>query len=624
MKRKLNRIGLFLVDLVLINLAYILALLIRFEGVVDTRFVNYLSRYLDYAVYITILKLAIFTYFKMYKTIWRHASVLELYSIVTAIVLSNAAVLGFLYIWQANLPRSVYILTTLIDMTFIGGLRFSFRAIGHNMPNINKKMMKRVMIVGAGDAGVMVVREYRNHLQLNSKPVVLIDDDVKKQGKVINGVPVVGGRQSILSAAENYHIDEIVIAIPSASKRDIREIIDICKETKCKVKIVPGMYELIDGQVTIKKIRDVEIGDLLGREEVKLDLESISTYLTNRVVLVTGGGGSIGSELCRQVARFNPEKLIIFDIYENSAYDIQNELLRKYEKLNLKVLIGSIRDRNRVDEIFKAEKPDVVFHAAAHKHVPLMEASPKEAIKNNVFGTLNLVQAADKYKVKRFVMISTDKAVNPTNIMGASKRICEMIIQSIDVNSETEFVAVRFGNVLGSNGSVIPLFKKQIENGGPVTVTHKDVIRYFMTIPEAAQLVIQAGAMAKGGEVFVLDMGEPVRIMDLAKDLIRLSGFEPGVDIPIEIIGLRPGEKLYEELLLDEEGIETTSHNKIFIGKPIYTDYKLLLKSLEELKRIVREEGEEELVQFVKHMVPTYKDNTEVNKRVEAELANPN
>lgn len=624
MKRKLNRIGLFLVDLVLINLAYILALLIRFEGVVDTQFVNYLSRYLDYAVYITILKLAIFTYFKMYKTIWRHASVLELYSIVTAIVLSNAAVLGFLYIWQANLPRSVYILTTLIDMTFIGGLRFSFRAIGHNMANINKKMMKRVMIVGAGDAGVMVVREYRNHLQLNSKPVVLIDDDVKKQGKVINGVPVVGGRQSILSAAENYHIDEIVIAIPSASKRDIREIIDICKETKCKVKIVPGMYELIDGQVTIKKIRDVEIGDLLGREEVKLDLESISTYLTNRVVLVTGGGGSIGSELCRQVARFNPEKLIIFDIYENSAYDIQNELLRKYENLNLKVLIGSIRDRNRVDEIFKAEKPDVVFHAAAHKHVPLMEASPKEAIKNNVFGTLNLVQAADKYKVKRFVMISTDKAVNPTNIMGASKRICEMIIQSIDVNSETEFVAVRFGNVLGSNGSVIPLFKKQIENGGPVTVTHKDVIRYFMTIPEAAQLVIQAGAMAKGGEVFVLDMGEPVRIMDLAKDLIRLSGFEPGVDIPIEIIGLRPGEKLYEELLLDEEGIETTSHNKIFIGKPIYTDYKLLLKSLEELKRIVREEGEEELVQFVKHMVPTYKDNTEVNKRVEAELANPN
>jgi len=623
MKRKLNRIGLFLVDLVLINLAYILALLIRFEGVVDTRFINYLSRYLDYAVYITILKLAIFTYFKMYKTIWRHASVLELYSIVTAIVLSNAAVLGFLYIWQANLPRSVYILTTLIDMTFIGGLRFSFRAIGHNMANINKKMMKRVMIVGAGDAGVMVVREYRNHLQLNSKPVVLIDDDVKKQGKVINGVPVVGGRQSILSAAENYHIDEIVIAIPSASKRDIREIIDICKETKCKVKIVPGMYELIDGQVTIKKIRDVEIGDLLGREEVKLDLESISTYLTNRVVLVTGGGGSIGSELCRQVARFNPEKLIIFDIYENSAYDIQNELLRKYEKLNLKVLIGSIRDRNRVDEIFKAEKPDVVFHAAAHKHVPLMEASPKEAIKNNVFGTLNLVQAADKYKVKRFVMISTDKAVNPTNIMGASKRICEMIIQSIDVNSETEFVAVRFGNVLGSNGSVIPLFKKQIENGGPVTVTHKDVIRYFMTIPEAAQLVIQAGAMAKGGEVFVLDMGKPVRIMDLAKDLIRLSGFEPGVDIPIEIIGLRPGEKLYEELLLDEEGIETTSHNKIFIGKPIYTDYKLLLKSLEELKRIVREEGEEELVQFVKHMVPTYKDNTEVNKRVEAELANP-
>ena len=623
MEKRLNKFVLLFLDLLLINLAYVLALYIRFEGIIDKQFLSYLPRYLNNAFYITIIKLGIFYYFKMYNTMWRYASITELYSIVTAIMVSNATVLSFLFIRQANLPRSIYILTTLIDMALIGGLRFSFRAFDRNTGYASEKKdtMKRVMIIGAGDAGVMVIREYRNHLQLNSKPLVMIDDDVKKQGQVINGVPVVGGRQSILSAVDNYHIDEIVIAIPSASKREIREIIDICKETKCKLKILPGIYELIDGNVSIKKIRDVEIGDLLGREEIKVDLEEISSYLTNKVVMVTGGGGSIGSELCRQIAGFKPKELIILDIYENSAYEIQNELKRKYKDLNLKVLIGSIRDRARIEDIFKEEKPEVIFHAAAHKHVPLMEESPKEAIKNNVFGTLNLVQAADKYNVKKFVMISTDKAVNPTNIMGASKRICEMIIQSMNVNSHTEYVAVRFGNVLGSNGSVIPLFKKQIESGGPVTVTHQDIIRYFMTIPEAVQLVIQAGAMARGGEIFILDMGDPVKIVDLAKDLIRLSGFEPETDIQIEITGLRPGEKLFEELLLDEEGIMTTKHNKIFIGKPTFTDYRLLLKSLEELNRMIKEKKDSDVIDYVRHIVPTYKDNNEVNKKIENEYA---
>jgi FlaA1/EpsC-like NDP-sugar epimerase len=623
MEKRLNNIALILIDIVLINLSYLLALFIRFEGIIDSQFMSYLPVYLNNAIYITLIKLGTFYYFKMYKTMWVYASVAELYGIATAVLVSNTGVLSFLFIRQANLPRSIHILTTLIDMALVGGLRFSFRAFGKNpVQNLIKKDgMKKVMIIGAGDAGAMVIREYRNHIQLNSEPVVIIDDDIKKQGQVINGVPVVGGRQSILSAVENYQIDEIVIAIPSASKREIREIIDICKETKAKLKILPGYYELIDGKISIKEIRDVDICDLLGREEIKVDLEEISSYVTGKVVMVTGGGGSIGSEICRQIADFNPKELIVFDIYENSAYDIQNELKRNHADLNLKVLIGSIRDKKRIDEIFKKEKPQVVFHAAAHKHVPLMEDSPKEAIKNNVFGTLNLVQAADRYGVEKFVLISTDKAVNPTNIMGASKRICEMIIQSIDRNSKTDFVAVRFGNVLGSNGSVIPLFKKQIEDGGPVTVTHEDVIRYFMTIPEAVQLVIQAGAMAKGGEIFILDMGEPVKIMDLAKDLIRLSGFEPGVDIEIEVTGLRPGEKLYEELLLDEEGITSTKHDKILIGKPTFTDYKLLLKSLNELDRIMKEEDEEDLINYVKHMVPTYKDNDEVNNMVKNEYA---
>lgn len=470
---------------------------------------------------------------------------------MVASIVSNAAILSYMFIRQTTLPRSIYILTTLLDMVFIGGLRFSFRAVNTVGLGYKKKLnQKRIMIIGGGDAGAMVIREYKNHSQLNSNPVAIIDDSGSKQGHLINGVLVVGKRLDIPVMANKLKIDEIIIAMPSASKIEIKEIVEIAKTTKCKLKTLPGMFELIEGKFSISKIRDVDIEDLLGREEIKTDLNEIMSYITDKVVLVTGGGGSIGSELCRQIANFNPKKLIILDIYENNAYDIQNELLRKHKDLNLKTIIASVRDRDRILELMSTERPNLIFHAAAHKHVPLMETSPKEAIKNNIFGTLNMVQASDQYGVDKFVMISTDKAVNPTNVMGASKRVCEMIVQSMDNISQTDFVAVRFGNVLDSNGSVIPLFKKQIAEGGPVTVTHKDVIRYFMTIPEAVQLVIQAGAMAQGGEVFVLDMGEPMKIIDLAKDLIRLSGYNPDEEIFIEIIGLRPGEKLFEELLV--------------------------------------------------------------------------
>ena len=615
MKGKTKLILLFL-DTILINISYILSLFIRFDGnIAGGQFTSYLMKYKEHFIFITLIKLIIYIWFKLYKPVWKYASIGELMSIVMTSIISNAAVLSYTVIRQDMLPRSIYILAALLDMVLIGGVRFSFRAVttvGNNL--LNNGNHKSVMIVGGGDAGAMVIREYKNHTQLNSKPVAIIDDNLEKQGQLINGVPVVGTRKDIPAVAKKLKIDEIIIAMPSASKKEIKDIVEIAKTTKCKLKIVPGMFEIIDGKVNISNIRDVSIEDLLGREEVKVDLSEISTYLTNRVVLVTGGGGSIGSELCRQIANFKPKKLIILDIYENNAYDIQNELLRKHKNLNLKTLIASIRDKERIMELMEKERPEVIFHAAAHKHVPLMEESPKEAIKNNVFGTLNLAQAADKYGVDKFVMISTDKAVNPTNIMGASKRICEMIVQSMNSTSKTDFVAVRFGNVLGSNGSVIPLFKKQIAEGGPVTVTHEEVIRYFMTIPEAVQLVIQAGAMARGGEIFILDMGEPVKILDLAKDLIRLSGYEPYVDIPIEITGLRPGEKLFEELLLDEEGITATKHNKIFIGKPIFTDYKLLLKSLDEVNKIIKNGTDEELKDYIKTIVPNYAENKEDKK----------
>lgn len=608
MGRKVMAIIFLLIDAVLINLTYILSLIIRFEeAIYSNQFILYFTRYKEQFIYITLIKLIIFAFFKMYRSIWRYASVEELVNIVLAAIVSNLAILSYTHLIGSNLPISVYIIATLFDMMFIGGARFCLRVVKLYMDKFNQdKNKKRIMIIGAGEAGVLVIKEYKNHPRLNSKPVALIDDDEYKQGRVIMGVPVVGKRDDILAQVEKLKIDEIILAMPSASKKDISSIVDICKKTKAKLKILPGVYELIDGKVTIKNIRDVQIEDLLGREEIKTDINAISSYIKDKVILVTGGGGSIGSELCRQIANIKPRKLVIIEIYENSAYDIQNELLRRNKDLNLKIYIASIVDRDIMFDLFNIERPDVVFHAAAHKHVPLMEDSPKESIKNNVFGTLNLVHAADKYGVKKFVMISTDKAVNPTNIMGASKRICEMIIQSVNPVSKTDFVAVRFGNVLGSNGSVIPLFKKQIEEGGPVTVTHKDVIRYFMTIPEAVSLVIQAGAIVKGGEIFVLDMGKPVKILDLAEDLIRLSGFEPYKDIQIEIIGLRPGEKLYEELFFEKENVTSTMHDKIFVAKPTFTDYKLLMKSLEEAKRIIKEGTDEDLKVYIQSIVPNY------------------
>lgn len=613
MNRRKNTILLVALDIVLINISYLLSLFIRFDGnIAGNQFMDYFLKYKEHFIFITIIKLMIFTYFKFYKSAWRYASVEELMNIVIACIVSNTVILSYMFIRQANLPRSIYVLTALLDMVLLGGIRFSFRTLNNFSIIKNGKNQKKILIIGAGDAGAMVIREYKNHAQLNSRPVAIIDDSDTRRGQIIHGIPVVGNRNDIPMVVDKYNIDEIIIAMPSVSKAEIKNIVEIAKLTKVKLKILPGMFELIDGKVSISTIRDVDIEDLLGREAIRTDLKEISSYISGKIIMVTGGGGSIGSELCRQIASFNPKRLIIIDIYENNAYDIQNELLRDYKDLDLKVYIASIRDKERIDSLLRKERPQVIFHAAAHKHVPLMEDSPKEAIKNNVFGTLNLAQAAHNFNVERFVMISTDKAVNPTNIMGASKRVCEMIIQSLNDVSETEFVAVRFGNVLGSNGSVIPLFKKQIAEGGPITVTHEDIIRYFMTIPEAVQLVIQAGALAEGGEIFVLDMGEPMKILDLAKDLIRLSGFEPYVEIPIEITGLRPGEKLFEELLLDEEGISATKHNKIFIAKPNHIDYRLLIKTLEEARQIIKTGTDEDIKDFVKHIVPNYKENKEI------------
>nr|WP_300003317.1 nucleoside-diphosphate sugar epimerase/dehydratase [Tissierella sp.] len=624
MNSKANKIKLILTDLLLINLSYMLALYLRLDSVTTPKFLFYFDTYLKTTIFITVIKLVVFNLFNMYNTLWKYASIKELRNIVAAVFLGNAIAISFSSITNNNLPRGVYVIVPLLEMFLIGGMRFSYRAFNKNnmFTRMQAKNKKRILIIGAGDAGAMLIREFRNHEKLNSQPVGVIDDNLRKKGSVINGVKVLGGREDILAISKEYSIDEIVVAMPSASKNEIKEILEICKETRCKLKILPGIYELIDEKVSIKEIRDVEISDVLGREEIKVDLDKICSYITDKTVLVTGAGGSIGSELCRQIVRFNPKTLVLLDIYENSVYDVQMELNRNFPELDLKVYIGSIRDKARLEEIFVMEKPQVIFNAAAHKHVPLMEASPKEAIKNNVFGTLNLAQLSDKYGLERFVMISTDKAVNPTNIMGASKRLCEMIIQSINVHSKTEFVAVRFGNVLGSNGSVIPLFQKQIEEGGPVTVTHPDIIRYFMTIPEAVQLVIQAGSMAKGGEIFILDMGEPVKIIDLARDVIRLSGFEPDVDIDIKITGLRPGEKLLEELLLEEEGLENTSHDKIFVGQPTFTDYRLLLKSLDELQAIIKDGDVETFISQVKAIVPTYKDNKLVNKEIEDKRRN--
>jgi len=584
MKANVRKIMLLVLDIILVNACIYVALVFRFDGSIPKQ---YTDIFLNTIIYLTAIKIAVYYIFGLYRSLWRYASIDELLQLAFAVSIEGILTFLFGQYFNVRLPRSVYAMAGILTFLALGGTRLSYR-ISRRVKNIVVKdtgRVTRVMVIGAGEAGSMVIKELKDHQELNSIPVLVLDDDIKKHNSHIHGVPVKGGRDKLIQLAKEYNIDEIIIAVPSAKKSEISDILRICKETKCKLKRLPGVYEIINEDVSIKSIRDVNIEDLLGRDEVNLNIKEVSGYIKNETVLVTGGGGSIGSELCRQIARFHPKKLIVLDIYENNAYDLQQELKHSFKnKLNMEVVIASVRDKKRLEQVFDSYKPGVVFHAAAHKHVPLMEANPAEAVKNNVLGTLNTVQCADKYKVKKFVMISTDKAVNPTNVMGATKRAAEMIVQSMNKKSETEFVAVRFGNVLGSNGSVIPLFKRQIEAGGPVTVTHPEITRYFMTIPEAAKLVIQAGAMAKGGEIFILDMGQSVKILDLAKDLIKLSGFEPGVDIKIEFTGLRPGEKLYEELLLAEEGIENTRHKSIFVGKPMEFNYDELIGKIKELE----------------------------------------
>jgi FlaA1/EpsC-like NDP-sugar epimerase len=609
MKYKIRAISLAIFDLILINVSFILAYLLRLDNIFTnpeyTNFVNVIPKLIIIA---SIVKLVTYMSFKLYSSLWKYAGAYELSKIILASLVSNIFMMGYVFLSMTPIPRSIFIITFFIDCFVISAIRFGYRLFRRFLRGdiLIMKSTKRVMLIGAGDAGAALINEYHMHPELKCTPVAIIDDNRGKQNRKLNGVPVLGTREDIVRVADDKQIDEIIITIPSASPMTINEIFTICSNTKCKVKILPSLSQLIEETVSVQKIRDVNIEDLLGRDTIKLDNKEIGGLINEQVIMVTGGGGSIGSELCRQIAMFSPKRLIILDNYENNAYDIQNELLAKYPNLNLNTIIASVREKGRLEYIFKTYKPDIVFHAAAHKHVPLMEENPTEAIKNNVFGTLNVAECADKYGAKRFVMISTDKAVNPTNIMGATKRIAEMIIQAFSKQSKTEFVAVRFGNVLGSNGSVIPLFKKQIEQGGPVTVTHPEIIRYFMTIPEAVQLVLQAGAMAEGGEIFVLDMGEPVKIYDLARNLIKLSGFEPDVDIKIEFTGLRPGEKLYEELLLAEEGVQATKNDKIFVAQPLHTDLAILRREIECLKEIIstNSDGARD---YIKVIVPNYK-----------------
>ena len=613
-----------LFDIVWVYFSYWIALMLRFDGKVPWWEFEYFQIQIPWA---TCICLVVFFLCRFYTTMWQFASLDELIQIFFGVSISSVliAVMGFTMaspVFHTNrLPIPVYLMGWALMFLFVGGSRFSIRLWHRRKRRLSQQDSEefhRVMVVGAGEMGSMVIKDMKTAPE--SIPVVAIDDDKSKRGTRIHGVKVAGGRESIPRMAGRYNIDQIVLAIASAKKEDRQDILSICAKTGCKLKTVPALYEILEGDMEHPAVRDVDILDLLGRDEVDLNVEEISGYLKNKTVLVTGGGGSIGSELCRQIAHFHPKRLIIFDIYENNAYDLQNELLMKFPNLNLEVLIGSVRDRARVEHVFEVCRPDVVFHAAAHKHVPLMELSPGEAVKNNVFGTLNVAQACDKYGVKRMVMISTDKAVNPTNIMGATKRICELIIQYCSRHSKnTDYMAVRFGNVLGSNGSVIPLFKRQIAAGGPVTVTHPDIIRYFMTIPEAARLVIQAGGMAHGGEIFILDMGEPVKIVDLARNLIRLSGLEPDVDIKIKYTGLRPGEKLYEELLLDSEGgCQKTSHQLIYIGKPIPFDEETFLADLESLRKVAGVDNVK-MVELVHRLVPTYTGHAERSDALAAE-----
>ena len=574
-------------DMAMVWICACLALGLRFDLSLSSVPIEYAREVWKYGLLQMAVVSLVFYAGHLYAIMWGVSGVREMMQVLLACLVAALAQSVGILLFDARMPRSYYVLwfVLMAGSAMIG--RVSFQVLQKITDRINRFLEKsippRVMIIGAGKAGTLILKEMKASEKVHGYPVCMIDDDKDKQGRVIDGVSVMGSRKDIARLVREKEIDEIYVAIPTAPPEDIKDILKICQGTGCQVKILPGVYQLMNGEVTISRLRKVEIEDLLGREQVNVNLDEIMGYVKGKVVLVTGGGGSIGSELCRQLAGHKVKQLIIFDIYETNAYEIQQELKRKYPDLDMVVLIGSVRNTNRLDYLFRTYRPDIVYHAAAHKHVPLMEDSPNEAIKNNVLGTYKAARAAIKYKAQRFILISTDKAVNPTNIMGASKRLCEMVVQMSNQKSSTEFVAVRFGNVLGSNGSVIPLFKQQIESGGPVTVTHKDIIRYFMTIPEAVSLVIQAGAYAKGGEIFVLNMGNPVRILDMAENLIRLSGYEPYKDIDICFTGLRPGEKLYEELLMDEEGLQKTVNDRIFIGKPIDMDYDRFERALQRL-----------------------------------------
>ena len=632
---KLISIYLVIYDIFAVNVSYLAALFFRFDMHISSIPPEYMQAFIKFAPIYTIFSLFVFHVLRLYNSLWQFASFDELNRIIISSIFTTLFQAAFMTIFMIRMPISYYVFGAFLQFAMIVGVRFSYRYINleRNRRYNNQAAIHNVMIIGAGAAGKTILREMRNSQGMSGKACCVIDDNPNKWDRTMEGVPVVGGRDSIMNAVKTYNIDRIMFAIPSASTKDKRDILNICKETKCELKSLPGIYQLANGEVSLSKMKSVNVEDLLGRDPIKVDMCEVFKQLTDKTILVTGGGGSIGSELCRQIAAHNPKQLIIFDIYENNAYAIQQELVRKYgDKLNLVTLIGSVRDSRRLDMIFDKYRPDIVYHAAAHKHVPLMETSPNEAIKNNVVGTYKVAYMALKYDVERFVLISTDKAVNPTNIMGASKRLCEMVIQSMERISEnnefdslpllhdhnkdglkeekpgstkTKFVAVRFGNVLGSNGSVIPLFKKQIAEGGPVTVTHPDIIRYFMTISEAVSLVLQAGTYAKGGEIFVLDMGSPVKIDTLARNLIKLSGHEPDVDIPIVYTGLRSGEKLYEEKLMKEEGLKKTKNKLIFIGQPIPFDMDNFFKNLEDLSQ-ASYQNSDDIVSMVEKVVSTF------------------
>lgn len=605
-KQKALRVfGLFIADIVTIVVSVYGALILRFNGPIETM---YLHRANSMIIPVVVVCYGILYAFEMYKGIWKYASITELWNIIFSSITSTIAIIVISYVTGNTLPATCYLMTLVILVAGLCASRYSYRLIRmFRREYLHKEdpKMDRVLIYGAGSAGEKILREISLSAGLHKEVVCFIDDDDNKWTRKIHNVRIKGGRDVLKSVCQEEKIDEIIVAMPSADRKQLAEVLNICKETKCKLKRVPGYYQILNGEVHLSDLKDVEVQDLLGRDQIEVNLSEIMGYVKDKVVMVTGGGGSIGSELCRQIAASNPKQLIIVDIYENNAYDIQLELKDKYPQLNLETLIASVRNTDKINHLFEQYHPDIVYHAAAHKHVPLMEDSPCEAVKNNVFGTLNVVRAADKYGTKRFILISTDKAVNPTNVMGATKRMCEMIVQSYNKKSNTEYVAVRFGNVLGSNGSVIPLFKKQIKAGGPVTVTHPDIIRYFMTIPEAVSLVLQAGAYAKGGEIFVLDMGEPVKIDDMARNLIKLSGYEPDIDIKIEYTGLRPGEKLFEELLMKEEGMQDTPNKLIHIGKPIELDEEKFFNQLVHLKEVAYQDSTD-IRKDIKEIVDTY------------------